>query len=163
MTIDERMERVGFPNTNTGGGCRAYFWSNVDADRSVVDRLLDHLGDTTLDRRAVEYVLIAHPEGCWVPASLDEEAVIQFQDGVSDELLTVDVTLRDLLPVLERQRTPRGRGPSGDLRQINDHRRALGLPALDPAAAGWSDDDVRTEAERLRRGNPTRDAMLAWW
>lgn len=57
------------------------------------------------------------------------------------------------------------RDVSRELAEINAHRRSLGMRPLDPASAGWSDDDVVTEAQRLRR-NPfvcdARDALLAW-
>lgn len=51
------------------------------------------------------------------------------------------------------------------LGQINARRRELGMRDLDPAAAGWSDDDIRIEAQRLREGNPPSDAYaeLLWW
>lgn len=49
-----------------------------------------------------------------------------------------------------------------DLAFINRVRVQTGLRPLDPAAAGWSDEDVRLEAARLRReGNP-RSSLLAW-
>lgn len=49
---------------------------------------------------------------------------------------------------------------------INLHRRRLGMGALDPAAAGWTDQDVLLEAERITRlSNPLalapRDPVLA--
>lgn len=54
---------------------------------------------------------------------------------------------------------------SRELAEINAHRRALGMRPLDPAIAGWSDDDVVAEALRLR-ANPRdvlpRDQLLAW-
>lgn len=34
---------------------------------------------------------------------------------------------------------------------INEHRSAIGQPILDPAAVGWTHDDVIAEAQRLRR------------
>lgn len=49
-----------------------------------------------------------------------------------------------------------------DLAVINAHRRSLGMRPLDPVAAGWTDEDVRIEAEALRaRGNP-RLSCLGW-
>lgn len=54
--------------------------------------------------------------------------------------------------------------PAGDVREalaaINRHRRQLGMAQLDPAAAGWTDDDVLLEAERVARlSNPVLDLM----
>lgn len=37
------------------------------------------------------------------------------------------------------------------LHTINTHRRALGMTPLDPRAAGWSDEDVVIEADRVAR------------
>lgn len=55
-----------------------------------------------------------------------------------------------------------GASTQAELALINAHRRKIGMRPLDPAAAGWSDDDVRIEAQRLRtQGNP-RAALLAW-
>lgn len=54
---------------------------------------------------------------------------------------------------------------AGDLAEINAHRRRLGMRPLDPAAAGWTADDVRLEARRIRALNPAmlaREAALAW-
>lgn len=42
----------------------------------------------------------------------------------------------------------------GALGAINRHRRRAGQPDLDPKAAGWSDDDVLVEAERIAALNP---------
>jgi hypothetical protein len=45
-----------------------------------------------------------------------------------------------------------------DLELINAHRHALGMPALDPEAAGWRPEDVQIEAERIRMlTNPELD------
>ena len=49
--------------------------------------------------------------------------------------------------------------PSGvqeALEVINQHRRRVGQPELDPEEAGWSDQDILAEADRLRRVNPQR-------
>lgn len=44
------------------------------------------------------------------------------------------------------------------MREIQAHRRALGMPPLDAHAAGWTEDDVLLEADRLRRlSNPMQD------
>lgn len=49
-----------------------------------------------------------------------------------------------------------------DLAFINRVRARMAMRPLDPAAAGWSHDDIRLEADRLRReGNP-RSQCLAW-
>lgn len=59
--------------------------------------------------------------------------------------------------------TPRAPGIQADLDQINAHRRRLYMAPLDPAVAGWSDDDIRLEAARLRAaGNPARAELLSW-
>lgn len=43
---------------------------------------------------------------------------------------------------------------------INRHRRALGMTPLDPGAAGWSDEDVVLEADRVARlSNPVLDLI----
>src|SRR5690606_31874415 len=60
--------------------------------------------------------------------------------------------------------TPTAPDVLADLAVINAHRRQIHMAPLDPAAAGWTDDDVRTEAARLR-GNPSADArseLLSW-
>lgn len=45
--------------------------------------------------------------------------------------------------------------PSGQvaraLAEIQAHRRGMGLRPLDPAASGWTEQDVLDEAERIRR------------
>lgn len=47
------------------------------------------------------------------------------------------------------------------LERINEHRRQIGQRPLDPAAAGWSDEDVLLEAERIvRLPNPRRARLL---
>lgn len=52
---------------------------------------------------------------------------------------------------------------SADLAEINAHRRAVGMRPLDPAAAGWSEEDVRIEAARIRRNPATiRPVLLSW-
>lgn len=51
---------------------------------------------------------------------------------------------------------------STDLAHINAHRRKIGMRPLDPAAAGWSDEDVALEADRLRADGNPRTALLAW-
>jgi len=44
-----------------------------------------------------------------------------------------------------------------DLDLINRHRRELGQARLDPVASGWTDDDIRDEARRIRTlANPKR-------
>jgi len=44
------------------------------------------------------------------------------------------------------------------LRQIQAHRRALGMRPLDAHAAGWTEEDVLDEAERIRiLPNPLQD------
>lgn len=44
---------------------------------------------------------------------------------------------------------------------INRHRRSFGQRPLDPAAAGWTDEDVLLEAERIARlSNPKRARQL---
>lgn len=59
--------------------------------------------------------------------------------------------------------------PSDEIDQllevINQRRRELGMRNLDPVAAGWSDEDVRIEAQRLREGNPPSSLKgeLLWW
>lgn len=40
------------------------------------------------------------------------------------------------------------------LREIQAHRRVIGMRPLDPHAAGWSEEDVILEAERIRSLNP---------
>jgi hypothetical protein len=45
-----------------------------------------------------------------------------------------------------------GLGP--DLAFINAHRRKLGMRPLDPWSTGWTSDDVRQEAERIRQLDP---------
>jgi len=45
-----------------------------------------------------------------------------------------------------------------DMDAINRHRRSLGMPPLDPRAAGWSAEDIRLEAERIATlPNPLED------
>lgn len=90
-----------------------------------------------------------------------EMALDSMLHGVADE---------DDLALLE----PVPRGPSRPgarlspeaaraLDELNAHRRALLMPPLDPAAAGWTPEDVILEAERLRR-NPraVRQSLLGW-
>lgn len=48
---------------------------------------------------------------------------------------------------------------SAELDAVNRHRRHLGLAPLDPQAAGWSEEDVRVEAERIRAPNPLRERL----
>ena len=47
---------------------------------------------------------------------------------------------------------------AADLAAINQHRRSLGQGPLDPERAGWSRQDVATEARRLRR-NPELEKL----
>lgn len=57
---------------------------------------------------------------------------------------------------------PASQSIAEDLAALNAHRRQIGMAPLDPAAAGWTDEDVRIEAQRLR-GNPDpRAACLGW-
>lgn len=52
---------------------------------------------------------------------------------------------------------------SAELALINRQRRSIGQRPLDPVAAGWTDDDVRLEADALRaRGYNPRTSLLAW-
>lgn len=43
---------------------------------------------------------------------------------------------------------------TGALDAVNRHRRAVGQLPLDPAAAGWSPQDVELEAQRIAKLNP---------
>lgn len=57
------------------------------------------------------------------------------------------------------------RAPRADVQQalavINQHRRRIGQRALDPAAVGWTDEDVIIEAARIGRlSNPRRVGQL---
>lgn len=45
-------------------------------------------------------------------------------------------------------------GPSGALETINRHRCRIGMGPLDPDAAGWTQEDVDLEAQRIARLNP---------
>lgn len=51
------------------------------------------------------------------------------------------------------------------LAAINDHRRQIGMPALDPVASDWTAQDVELEAQRIARlPNPILDLKrsLLW-
>lgn len=56
--------------------------------------------------------------------------------------------------VTAKTRHTRIAGVEKALREIQTHRRAIGMPPLDPQAAGWTEEDVIHEAERIRRLNP---------
>lgn len=53
---------------------------------------------------------------------------------------------------------PRVPGAQGALLRIQEHRRHLGMQPLDVRAAGWTDQDVLDEADRIERlPNPLQD------
>lgn len=84
-------------------------------------------------------------------------------DAVDDEPEIFEYTdmVREFPYLFRGSGTNTGRDVTDELAQINAHRRSLGMAPLDPASAGWSDEDVVIEARRLR-SNP-RDQMLDWY
>jgi len=49
---------------------------------------------------------------------------------------------------------------ASDLDMINEHRRLLGMPPLDPSARGWKPEDIAAEARRIRALNPWLETKL---
>lgn len=64
----------------------------------------------------------------------------------------VDILAEDVLEPKNAARKPEGYAAA--LAAINRHRVQIGMPKLDPAAAGWTPEDVFDEAERIRRLAP---------
>lgn len=84
-------------------------------------------------------------------------------EGADEEFVVDPVEMKSVLDESMRRSPPAS--INSDLAEINAHRRLIGMRPLDPAAAGWTDDDVRLEARRIRALNPAgllRDAALSW-
>lgn len=149
--------------------------NTVVADTTLVVRNLDGWNAADIEHIATLVRDIAK-DGKPIPrivalsllAPLTTEYVARFVDRATTLSLPVFFvdehgSAHDLLTIPGgRPRRVRESKVAADLAHINAHRRRIGMAPLDTRGAGWTDEDVALEAQRLRReGNP-RAALLAW-
>lgn len=117
-------------------------WTVGFQDRPIVKIWRDQIGD--LRRSSV-----------WFEEAHGAEGLIE-----ADELEAV----RRAIEAHRRGGSAAGRAPdvTRALAAIQRHRTRLGMGPLDPKLAGWSDEDILREAERIARlPNPLRDPRAA--
>jgi hypothetical protein len=133
---NDAMEAAGFRFEWTGGGCNGYV--RVDGD-------IETLETSASDERE-----------CEAPHDLDEKVYVgryhvgHEESGPIDDDVEVR-TLRQYLATIGGARASTT-AVAAALAKINRYRARIGERPLDPARAGWSDEDVILEARRI--GNP---------